>query len=700
MQPPQRYTITSALPYTNGPVHIGQLSGAYVPADIYVRYLRLRYGRENVVYVCGSDEHGVPITLTAQKEGVTPQDVVDKYHAIIKKSFEEFGIDFDIYHRTSDPLHHKTAQEFFMKLYDKGIFIEKESEQFYDEENNQFLADRYITGGCPHCDNEKAYGDQCEKCGSTLSPEELKNPTSAISGNKPIMKKTKHWYFPLDKCEDWLKEYILEGKLDGKLHHDPKNWKKHVLGQCQSWIDGKLLPRAMTRDLDWGIKVPVENAEGKVLYVWFDAPIGYISATKAWAKEKGIDWEPFWKDGANDEKTKLVHFIGKDNIVFHSIIFPAMLKEEGSFILPENVPANQFMNMEGEKMSTSRNWTVWLHEYLEEFPGKQDVLRYCLIQNMPENKDSDFSWKDFQDRNNNELVANIGNFVNRVLVLSHKYYDGIVQPCDFSKEEDKAVLSEISKAYESVSAKLEKYEFKSALQAVLSLSSVGNKYLADNEPWKLFKTDEVRTGQILNVALQVVQHLAVLTQPVLPFTADKIVKILGTSFDDFSWSDGSNLNYIPGGHQLNKPELLFDKIENDAIQKQLDKLAAAKSQNLAAAPVTDYAPIKSTIQFDDFVKLDIRTGTIVEAVKVPKSSKLLNLTIDLGLEKRTVLSGIAKHFTAEEVIGQQVCVLANLAPRKMMGTESNGMVLMAEDNDGKLKFLAPSEVTKNGMSIS
>ena len=696
----KRYTITSALPYTNGPVHIGQVSGAYLPADIYTRYLRLRHGKDNVVYICGSDEHGVPITLKARNEGITPQDVVDKYHAIIKKSFEEFGISFDIYHRTSDPLHHETAAEFFKTLYDKGTFTEKESQQFYDEENKQFLADRYIVGTCPNCSNDKAYGDQCEKCGSTLSPEELINPKSAISGNEPVMKSTKHWYFPLDKCEDWLREWTEKGTLDGEQHHNVKEWKKHVLGQCKSWIDGGLHPRAMTRDLDWGVKVPVPGAEGKVLYVWFDAPIGYISATKAWAAENGKDWKLFWKD----KESKLVHFIGKDNIVFHTIIFPAMLKEEGSYILPDNVPSNQFMNMEGEKMSTSRNWTVWLNEYLEEFPGKQDVLRYCLLMNMPENKDSDFSWKDYQARNNNELVANLGNLVNRVLVLSHKYFDGVVQAFNPENEQDKEIFNSIGKTYNAVAEKIEGYSFKQAINEVMLLSSLGNKYLADNEPWKLIKTDEKRTGEILSVVTQLVANLSHLLRPFLPFTADKIAELLnfndGTDWNNQNWPKDENVFFLSEGHQLNKASLLFEKVEDTVIQAQLDKLAATKAANEAASKPVEYTALKDIIQYDDFVKLDIRTGTILEATKVPKSNKLLQLTIDLGLEKRTILSGIAKHFDAEEIIGQQVCVLANLAPRKMMGIESNGMVLMAEDADGRLDFVVPKDGVKNGMGIS
>ena len=698
----KRYTVTSALPYTNGPVHIGHLAGAYLPADIYVRYLRLRHGKENVLYVCGSDEHGVPITLRARKEGITPQAVVDKFHEIIKSSFAEFGISFDIYHRTSAKLHHETAAEFFKKLYEDGVFIEKENEQYYDEEQKQFLADRYIQGTCPNCENENAYGDQCEKCGSSLSPMELKNPRSAISGNAPVLKSTKHWYFPLDKAEDWLRDYIENGTLDGAKHHDPNEWKKHVVGQCKSWLDGGLHPRAMTRDLDWGIKVPVEGADGKVLYVWFDAPIGYISATKAWAEEHGEDWEKWWKD----PESKLVHFIGKDNIVFHCIIFPAMLKAEGSFNLPHNVPANQFLNLEGEKMSTSRNWTVWLHDYLEAFPDKQDVLRYHLTSTMPENKDADFFWKEFQAKNDNELAANLGNFVNRVLVLSHKYFDGKLQDYQqITNIDDQEVLFQIGNTYQSVAAKIEKYEFKQALQDIMALSSVGNAYLAKTEPWKLIKTDPERTGQILNTAVQLVGQLAVLLQPFLPQTVDKIAKLLNVERDSFQWPEHGTMSLLPINHQLGKPEILFDKIEDEAIQGQLDKLAAltvvaAAATQTDSATETEIPALKETITYDDFVKLDIRVGTILEAEKMKKSKKLLKLKVDLGFEERIILSGIAQYFEAEAIVGKQVCVLANLAPRKMMGIESNGMVLLAEDADGTLRFIEPEEAVVNGMTIS
>jgi len=688
---PLRYTITSALPYTNGPVHIGQLSGAYVPADIYVRYLRLKYGRENVLFICGSDEHGVAIAMTAKKEGTTPQEVADKYNEIIKKSFKDFGIDFDIYHRTSSALHHETAADFFKTLYDKGEYLEiKTSEQYYDKENKEFLADRYITGTCPKCGNEHAYGDQCEKCGSALSPTELINPKSTISGNEPVLKETTHWYFKLDAMQSFLEEWIGE-----KSNNADEKWKKHVLGQCKSWLDGGLQARAITRDLEWGIKVPLEGAVGKVLYVWFDAPIGYISATKAWASEAGKDWEVYWKS----KDTKLVHFIGKDNIVFHCLFFPAMLKAEGTYILPENVPANQFMNMEGQKMSTSRNWTVWLHEYLEEFPNQQDTLRYCLTANMPENKDSDFSWKDFQDRNNNELVANIGNLVNRVLVLTNKYFDGKLQESDFSThEQDKNVLIEISETYKKVSQHIENYEFKKGLQAIMALSSYGNTFLSETEPWKLVKVAPERTGEILNATMQIVYHLSVLLQPFLPFTAQKIAKFLQLKPSDLNWkSDG--LNLLEDGHQIGEFGLLFEKIEDDVIAKQLARLDAIKAASIKANTPQELTEVKEVIQFDDFVKLDIRIGTIVEAEKMPKSSKLLKLVVDIGVEKRTILSGIAKHFNPEKIVGQQVCVVANLAPRKMMGTESNGMVLTAEEPDGTLRFISPAETVINGSTI-
>jgi len=698
MSKPKRYTITAALPYTNGPVHIGHLAGVYIPADIYARYLRLRYGKENVAFICGSDEHGVPITLKARNEGISPQEVVDRYNKIIKESFVDFGIEFNIYHRTSAPIHHETAKEIFKTLYDKGVFIEKVSTQYFDTEANMFLADRYITGTCPNCENPEAYGDQCEKCGSTLSPMELKEPKSALTGNKPELKETKHWYLPLDKMqEEWLNDWLGEG-IGRK-----ESWKKHVLGQCKSWLDGGLRPRAVTRDLSWGVQVPVEGAEDKVLYVWFDAPIGYISATRQWAKDEGIDWEPFWKS----EDSKLVHFLGKDNIVFHCIIFPAILKAEGSYILPTNVPANQFMNMEGDKMSTSRGWTVWLHEYLEQFPGKQDVLRYNLTMNMPENKDSDFSWKDFQAKNNNELVANLGNLVNRVLVLTHKYYDGVVQNAG-GETIDKDLLAAIPKRIEATTERLEKYEFKLALAELFALSSQGNQYLSETEPWKLYKTDPKRAGEILHTAIQLIAHLALKLDVFLPFAAKKMRAILGMPEEVLAW-DVEELIILPEGHKINKSELLFEKIADEAIEEQLARLETIKAAAvLAAAGVaaeaageeSKFAPLKETIQYDDFVKLDMRIGTVLTCEKMPKADRLFVLTVDLGFEQRTIVSGLAEHFSPEELIGKQVTVVANLAPRKLRGVESQGMILTAEQPDGSLKLLNPMGEANNGSTIA
>lgn len=690
MSNPKRYTITSALPYANGPVHIGHLAGAYIPADIYVRYLRMRYGKENVLFVCGSDEHGVPITLKARKEGVSPQEIVDRYHNIIKKSFAEFGISFDIYHRTSDPLHHETAAEFFKQLHAEDVFIKKESEQYFDEEANQFLADRYITGTCPNCKNPNAYGDQCEKCGSSLSPLELINPASTLSGSKPVRKKTTHWYLPLDKMQsEWLGDWILNES------ERPETWKKHVLGQCKSWLDTGLHPRAVTRDLSWGVQVPVENADDKVLYVWFDAPIGYISATKAWAKENGQDWKPWWQD----EGSKLVHFIGKDNIVFHCIIFPAMLKAQGDYILPTNVPANQFLNLEGEKMSTSRGWTVWLNEYLERFPDMEYALRYALIANMPENKDSDFSWKELQERNNNELVANVGNFINRVAVLSHKYFDGKVQSLENLEAADQTLLAAVADTYESVAQKLERYEFKAALQDVLAFSSMGNKYLADTEPWKKVKTDEARTGQILAVATQLFGHLGFLLEPFLPKSAAKIRAMLSLELEENVWQRETII--VPSGSAMASPELLFRKIEDEEVSSELARLEAVRAAKVAAAASEQkHVPVKPLIQFEDFTKLDLRVGTITEASKVPKANKLLQLQVDLGFEMRTIVSGIAEQFSPEDVLGKQVSVVVNLAPRKIRGVESQGMILFAEEADGTLRFLNPNESSGNGICIA
>lgn len=676
----QRYTITSALPYANGPVHIGHLAGVYIPADIYARYLRLK--GEDVLFVCGTDEHGVPITIRAQKEGVTPQEVVDKYHNQIKDSFEGLGITFDIFSRTSTKTHKETASEYFRKLQLDGKFIEKQSEQFYDEKNNQFLADRYITGTCPHCSNEGAYGDQCEKCGSTLSSDELINPKSALTGETPIKKETSHWYLPLDQYENWFKQWILE---------DNKNWKPNVYGQCKSWIDQGLQARAVTRDLDWGVPVPVDGAEGKVLYVWFDAPIGYISASKDWATANNKDWEPYWKS----DDTKLVHFIGKDNIVFHCIIFPAMLKAHGEFILPNNVPANEFLNLEGNKISTSRNWAVWLHEYLEDFKDQQDVLRYTLCANAPETKDNDFTWKDFQTRNNSELVAILGNFINRTLVLTHKYYEGITPERGNLEDIDKEVLEAIKSIPQKVATSIEAYKFRDALTNMMELARVGNKYLADTEPWKAIKTDPERVKTILNISLQLVANLTIISKPFIPFSSKKIADILGTNVS--TWSEAGNTDLIKAGHVINKAELIFAKIEDVEIEAQINKLEETKANNLAnETPVND---LKPEVSFDDFTKLDLRVGTILQAEKVAKTKKLLKLEVDLGFEKRTVVSGIAESFSPEDIIGQQVTLLANLAPRTIKGIESQGMILMAETNDGKLRFVSPSEAVTSGIKI-
>nr|WP_321221147.1 methionine--tRNA ligase [uncultured Psychroserpens sp.] len=679
----KRYTITAALPYTNGPIHIGHLAGVYVPADIFARYKRLT--GNDVAFICGSDEHGVPITIKAKKEGVTPQDIVDKYHAIIKKSFIDFGITFDNYSRTSAKIHHDTAQEFFKTLNDKGEFIEEVTEQLYDEEANQFLADRFVTGTCPKCGNEEAYGDQCESCGSSLNATDLINPKSAITGNVPTLKETKHWFLPLDKHEAFLREWILKGHK--------KDWKPNVYGQVKSWLDDGLRPRAVTRDLDWGIPVPAPGGEGKVLYVWFDAPIGYISATKEWAEREGKDWEPYWKD----EDTKLVHFIGKDNIVFHCIIFPSMLKAEGSYILPDNVPANEFLNLEGNKLSTSKNWAVWLPDYLEDFPNQQDVLRYALTANAPESKDNDFTWKDFQARNNNELVAIFGNFINRVVVLTNKYYEGVVPEAGEFSDIDNDTLAAI-KAYPAViESSIERYRFREASQELMNLARLGNKYLADEEPWKLIKTDEVRTKTIMFVALQIASALATLSEPFLPFTSTKLKGILNV--DDNSWSDISTKNILlSADHKIGKGELLFSKIEDKTIEMQLEKLETSKKENEAANK--EIEPQKDTITFDDFTMLDLRVGTILEAEKMPKTKKLLILKVDTGIDTRTIVSGIAESFTPEEVVGKQVTVLVNLAPRALRGVESEGMILMTETPNGKLVFVNPDTAVKNGSQIS
>ncbi len=680
----KRHLITAALPYANGAVHIGHLAGVYVPADIYARYLRLK--GEDVKFICGSDEHGVPITIKAKQMGCTPQDVVDKYHAIIKDSFNKFGVSFDIYSRTSSETHHKTASEFFEKLYKDGKFIEKESEQYFDTEANSFLADRYIVGTCPKCGAEGAYGDQCEKCGSTLSPDELINPRSAISGSEPIKKATKHWYLPLDQYEGWLKEWILDGH---------KEWKTNVYGQCKSWIDGGLQPRAVSRDLDWGVPVPVEGANGKVLYVWFDAPIGYISNTIELLPN---EWEKWWKS----EDTKMVHFIGKDNIVFHCVVFPSMLKAYGDgFILPENVPANEFLNLEGNKISTSRNWAVWLHEYLEEFPGQQDVLRYVLCANAPETKDNDFTWKDFQQRNNSELVAIYGNFVNRAIVLTHKYFEGKVPALGALTALDNEVLAQIPQIKADLEHNLSHYKFREALKDAMNLARLGNKYLTETEPWKLAKTDMERVATILNISLQLCANLAIAFEPFLPFSSEKLAKMLNK--ESITWSDFGLSSILEAGHQLNQAELLFAKIEDDAINAQVEKLNATKEANeaaaLEAAGTPAPLPQKEECTFDDFMKMDIRTATVLEAVKVPKTDKLLKLTIDTGIDTRTIVSGIAEHYTPEEMIGKQISILANLAPRKIKGIESKGMILMAKDESGRMRFVTPADVVDNGACI-
>ena len=684
---PKRYTVTAALIYANGPIHIGHLAGCYLPADIYVRYLRLK--GKDVAFISGTDEHGVPITIKAKKEGTTPQAVVDKYYGIIKDSFEQFGISFDIYSRTSNPVHHETSQEFFTTLNNKGYFDEVITEQYFDETAQQFLADRYIVGECPVCHNDGAYGDQCEKCGSSLSPTELINPKSTISGAKPVMKATKNWYLPLDRMQPEIEKYV----------NSHPEWKPNVFGQCQSWLKQGLQPRAMTRDLDWGVKVPLEDAEGKVLYVWFDAPIGYISMTKEWAAATGKNWEDYWKS----EETKLVHFIGKDNIVFHCIIFPAMLMAEGSFILADNVPANEFMNLENDKISTSRNWAVWLHEYLEEFPGKQDVLRYALAANAPESKDNDFTWKDFQTKNNSELVGIFGNFVNRTVVLTQKFYDGKVPERGELQEVDKQALEALKQLPCDVSDAMKNYKFRDALASMMEIARLGNKYLAETEPWKAIKEDPERVKTIMNIAMQITATLAIVAEPFLPFTSQKLYDQLKLSSWNLNgpkheWIDAGNADLVPVGLELGSGALLFEKIEDETIDKQIQKLLDAKRMNELEGKTV--APLKENIQFDDFAKLDIRIGTILEAEAVKKSKKLLKFLIDDGLEKRTILSGIAEHFTPEEMVGRQVTFIANLAPRMMMGIESQGMILMAEDKDGSLSLLQPHKEVWNGAGVS
>ncbi|HRS68188.1 MAG TPA: methionine--tRNA ligase [Paludibacteraceae bacterium] len=679
----KRTLITSALPYANGPVHIGHLAGVYVPADIYARYLRLK--GKPVLFIGGSDEHGVPITIKAKKEGVTPQDIVDRYHGIIKKSFEEFGVSFDVYSRTTSKMHHDTASEFFKTLYDKGEFVEKTSEQYYDEEAKQFLADRYITGTCPHCNNVGAYGDQCEACGTSLSPLDLIDPKSAISGSKPVLRETKHWYLPLDKHETWLRQWIVE---------DHKEWKTNVYGQCKSWLDMGLQPRAVSRDLDWGIPVPVPGAEGKVLYVWFDAPIGYISNTKELceARPELGSWETWWKD----ESTRMLHFIGKDNIVFHCIVFPAMLKAEGSYILPDNVPSNEFLNLEGDKISTSRNWAVWLHEYLQDFPGKQDVLRYVLTANAPETKDNDFTWKDFQTRNNSELVAIFGNFVNRALVLTQKYFDGVVPACGELTDYDQQTLKEFADVKQEVEKLLDVFKFRDAQKEAMNLARIGNKYLADTEPWKVSKTDMVRTATILHISLQIAANLAIAFEPFLPFAAEKLRSML--NLKTFNWNELGHIDLLKTGDKLGTPELLFEKIEDAEVEAQVQKLLDTKKANELA----NYKPnaVKELVSFDDFMKLDIRVAKVLECTKVPKADKLLQFKLDDGMGGRTILSGIAQSYpNPEELVGTQVCFIANFPTRKLKGIDSEGMILSAENSDGKLVLVSPSKLVTNGVNV-
>ena len=685
----KRYTITAALPYTNGPIHIGHLAGVYVPADIFARYQRLK--NNDVAFICGSDEHGVAISIKAKKEGTTPQAIIDKYHAIIKQSFADFGISFDNYSRTSAPIHHQTASDFFKKLYEQGDFIEEISEQLYDEEAHQFLADRFVIGTCPKCGNPEAYGDQCERCGSSLNATDLIDPKSSITGSKPTLKATKHWFLPLNRYQEFLEKWILEGHKS--------DWKPNVYGQVKSWLDDELKPRAVTRDLDWGIPVPVEGAEGKVLYVWFDAPIGYISSTKEWAEREGKDWRPYWQDS----DTQLVHFIGKDNIVFHCIIFPAMLKAEGSFILPANVPANEFLNLEGNKLSTSKNWAVWLHEYLQDFPNQQDVLRYVLTANAPETKDNDFTWKDFQARNNNELVAIFGNFINRVAVLTQKYYEGVVPQADTYNNVDTETLRQITELTEKIEQSLERYRFREAQQELMNMARLGNKYLADEEPWKLIKTDPERVKTVMYIALQIATALAVASEPFLPFTSEKLKRMLQLGTITWESLKTNATELLKAGHRIGVAELLFEKIEDAAIEKQLQRLENTKLANKQEAQVnaeTEVAPQKELISYDDFAKMDIRIGTILEAEKMPKADKLLVLKVDTGIDKRTIVSGIAQSFAPEEIIGKKVTVLVNLAPRKLRGVESQGMILMVENSEGKYTFINPyADGITNGTEV-
>ena len=685
----KRYTITAALPYTNGPIHIGHLAGVYVPADIFARYQRLK--NNDVAFICGSDEHGVAISIKAKKEGTTPQAIIDKYHAIIKQSFADFGISFDNYSRTSAPIHHQTASDFFKKLYEQGDFIEEISEQLYDEEAHQFLADRFVIGTCPKCGNPEAYGDQCERCGSSLNATDLIDPKSSITGSKPTLKATKHWFLPLNRYQEFLEKWILEGHKS--------DWKPNVYGQVKSWLDDELKPRAVTRDLDWGIPVPVEGAEGKVLYVWFDAPIGYISSTKEWAEREGKDWRPYWQDS----DTQLVHFIGKDNIVFHCIIFPAMLKAEGSFILPANVPANEFLNLEGNKLSTSKNWAVWLHEYLQDFPNQQDVLRYVLTANAPETKDNDFTWKDFQARNNNELVAIFGNFINRVAVLTQKYYEGVVPQADTYNNVDNETLRQITELTDKIEQSLERYRFREAQQELMNMARLGNKYLADEEPWKLIKTDPERVKTVMYIALQIATALAVASEPFLPFTSEKLKRMLQLGTITWESLKTNATELLKAGHRIGVVELLFEKIEDAAIEKQLQRLENTKlanKQETQANAETEVAPQKELISYDDFAKMDIRIGTILEAEKMPKADKLLVLKVDTGIDKRTIVSGIAQSFAPEEIIGKKVTVLVNLAPRKLRGVESQGMILMVENSEGKYTFINPdADGITNGTEV-
>ena len=684
---PKRYLITSALPYANGPIHIGHIAGAYLPADIYVRYLRLN--NKDVAFICGSDEHGAAITLRAKKEGKTPREIVDFYHKLMGDAFKDFGISFDEYHRTSSPEHHKMSSEVFLKLEEKGSFEVQSSQQYYDEEQKQFLADRYIMGTCPKCANDKAYGDQCEKCGSTLSPLDLIDPHSTISGSKPVLKDTSHWYLPMAHHQEWVAEYIKSGLLNGNSHHDPKEWKSHVVGQCMSWVDGGLQSRAMTRDLDWGVPVPMPGAEGKVLYVWLDAPIGYITNTKVWADKNGKNWEDYWKS----DDCRLVHFIGKDNIVFHCIIFPIILKEHGDFILPHNVPANEFMNLEGDKISTSRNWAVWLHEYLQDFPGKQDEMRYVLCSIMPEQKDSEFTWNDFRDRVNNELADILGNFVNRVFVLTHKFYNGIVPETGTITETDVNVLNELNETFNTIGKKIEGYRFRDGLMEAMNIARLGNKYLTETEPWKLIKTDPSRTATIMNQCLNLVARLTIALDPFIPYTTEKIRT--GLNFNDRNWTTGEQSVVLNPGHEIGQLPILFEKITDELVAAQVAKLEASKISNAS----TGVAALKENIDFESFQKMDIRVAKIIEAERIPKTKKLLKLKVDTGVDQRTVVSGIAEHYSPEEAIGKKVLLLANLAPRAIKGVESQGMILMAENAQGVLSIVAPEKEMEPGNEV-